>query len=87
MCDGPRPVTLKGFDLLLEDGRQAFGMPVPVTGQPLPARLQDGQAVTILLDAESVTDMERKEGTRVVSVRVTGRSHGDHWEAPWPRPS
>ena len=84
VCDGPRPVKLTGFGLLLENGRQLVTMPIPVAGQPLPASLSDGDEVTIFLDANKLAEAERREDSRIVSVRVHDGSTGA-WEADWPR--
>lgn len=84
VCDGPRPVKITGFGLLMEDGRQMVAMPVPVVGPPLPASLTDGEEVTIFLDEDKLDEAERREGSRIVSVRVHDGASGE-WEAPWPR--
>jgi hypothetical protein len=48
---GPRPVVITEVAFALSDGRKVFGNCHPRLGVPLPKRLEDGDTVSVCVDA------------------------------------
>lgn len=62
---------------LLEDGRQTVALPVPVVGPPLPTPLTVGEEATTFLDEQKIADAARRQGSRIVTVRVHDGAGGE----------
>jgi hypothetical protein len=76
-CEGPRPVTISGHDVILASGERVFVRHDGTSGQPLPAKLNDGEEVDILIPIEALRRVQTETGHRIQRARVHGS--GGEW--------